>query len=83
MRAEERRQGERRQGTQVVPGGRGRGPGRVVVLRDQLVEHHLDDQVDWHEVASAAQKIVDFARAKQERAYRRVRNWDMTPNGVA
>ena len=60
----ERRNGERR--LTVVAGGRGRGPGMVTVLRGQLVEHHCDDQVDWHEVAEAAKVSGDVTRLTLE-----------------
>jgi hypothetical protein len=36
----------------------------------------MDDQVDWHEVAEAATKILDFARRRQQRAWDRVKGWD-------
>jgi len=77
----ERRSGERR--LTVVAGGRGLGPGMVTVLRGQLVEHHMDDQTDWHEVAEAAAKIADFARGRQRRAWDRVRSWDGNPEPAA
>jgi len=77
----ERRNGDRRM--TVLPGGRGKGPGQVCVLRAQLVEHHMDDQVDWHEVAEAATKIADFARGRQDRAWTRVKAWDPIPDIVA
>lgn len=58
------------------------GPGKVVVLRAQLVDHHIDDQVDWSEVAKAARKIADFAEAKQARAWARVQSWDGGPDAA-
>jgi len=72
--AMERRLGDRR--LTVLSGGRGKGPGMVTVLRAQLVEHHIEDQVDWHEVAEAATKIADFARGRQQKAWSRVKSWD-------
>lgn len=63
----ERRQADRR---------RVRGPAHVLVLRGQIIDHHMDDQVDWHEVAEAAKKIADFARSRQAQAWKRVRSWD-------
>lgn len=56
------------------PGGL--DPGKVIVLRAQLVEHHIQDQVDWAEVAEAAEKIAAFCRRKQQRAWTRVQAWD-------
>lgn len=73
----ERRHGDRR--LTVLPGGRGKGPGMVTVLRGQLVEHHMDDQVDWSEVAEAADKIAAFARGRQRKAWIRVKSWDPEP----
>ena len=63
----ERRFGDRR---------RQRGPGKLVVLRTQLVDHHIEDQVAWADVATAARKVADFAEAQQRRAWKRVRSWD-------
>jgi hypothetical protein len=68
---------------QVQPGGRGLGPGRVVVLRDQLVEHHIEDQVDWHEMAEALGRAQRFALTRQQRSWNRVRGWDAPPAAAA
>jgi len=77
----ERRNGDRR--LTVLAGGRGKGPGMVQVLRGQLVEHHMDDQVDWHEVAKAAHQIAVFAEGRQRKAWARVKSWDPSPRGAA
>jgi len=53
-----------------------RGPDHVLVLRGQLVEHHMEDQVEWSEVAKAAHKIADFAERQQAKAWQRVKGWD-------
>jgi hypothetical protein len=73
----DRRQGDRR--LTVMPGGRGKGPGMAIVLRAQLVEHHIDDQVDWSEVAKAARQIATFADSRQAKAWKRVKSWDPEP----
>ena len=72
----ERRTGTDRRTLVCLPGGRGAGPSKVLVLRSQLIEHHIDDQVAWAEVAEAAEKVAVFARAKQKRAWDRMRSWD-------
>lgn len=58
------------------------GPEIVRVPRAQLVDHHIDDQVDWAQVADAAQRIVDFARYRQNRAWKRVQSWDGPPDAA-
>jgi hypothetical protein len=72
---EERRVAQRRREVRAI-GGRGVGPGKVTVLRGQLIEHHVEDQVDWHEMAEALDRARRFALARQQRAWNRVRAWD-------
>ena len=64
----ERRQGRDRRRTH--------GPEVVRVPRAQLVNHHIDDQVDWSEVAKAAHQIASFAEGRQAKAWKRVKSWD-------
>ena len=70
----ERRNGDRRM--IVLPGGRGKGPGQVCVLRAQLVEHHMEDLASWSEVGEAARRIAQYAEGRQRRAFQRVGSWD-------
>jgi hypothetical protein len=48
----------------------------VTVLRSQLVERQMEAQVEWHEVAEAAEQLARFARTRQRKAWERTRSWD-------
>jgi hypothetical protein len=58
------------------------GPAHVTVLRGQLIDHHMDDQVAWADVASAARKLAEYADAQQRRAWKRVTDWDGPPDAA-
>jgi len=76
----ERRNGERR--LTVLPGGRGKGPGMVSVLRGQLVEKLMEEMVAWGDFAAWLRQAAKVAEAHQGAAFKRVKGWDH-PDGVA
>lgn len=67
----------------VLPGGRGRGPGTVIMPRSRLVEDAMESAEKWRTVAQAASDAVQhfvsvqrFAELQVERERERAGLYD-------
>ena len=73
------RQGE----LEVLPGGRGHGPGKVVLLRSAVVEDLLSRQIEYAEMAEWAEeqvrrlsKLAAHYRRRQRDCWERIAAFD-------
>lgn len=68
---------------EVLPGGRGLGPGKVVLLRSAVVEGLLEQQVEYAEMAEWAEeqvrrlsKLASHYRRRQRDCWERIAAFD-------